>query len=30
MAGIYHKASEAAEKYGKPGNIVVGANTVGF
>lgn len=30
MAGIYHKASEAAEKYGKPGNIVVGANIAGF
>lgn len=30
MVGIYHAAANAAEKYGHPGNLVVGANIAGF
>jgi len=30
MSGIYKSASEAAEKVGQPGNLVVGANVAGF
>ena len=30
MVGIFHSAYEAAEKYGRRGNLVVGANIAGF
>lgn len=30
MTNIYTQSKEAAEKYGSPGNLVVGANTAGF
>jgi len=30
MTGIYKAASEAAAEYGKPGNLVAGANIAGF
>lgn len=30
MADIYAKASEAAEEFGDPGNLVLGANVAGF
>ena len=30
MVGIFHSAYEAAEKYGRQGNLVVGANIAGF
>ncbi len=30
MVNIYHNASKAAAEYGKPGNLVVGANIAGF
>jgi glutamate dehydrogenase (NADP+) len=30
MANIYKQSKEAAEKYGCPGNLVVGSNTAGF
>ncbi|WP_067839559.1 NADP-specific glutamate dehydrogenase [Amphibacillus sediminis] len=30
MRNIYHNSMQAAEKYGKPGNLVVGANIAGF
>ncbi|MDR0286252.1 MAG: NADP-specific glutamate dehydrogenase, partial [Clostridiales bacterium] len=30
MANIYKNASKAAESYGKPGNLVAGANIAGF
>ncbi len=30
MRGIYLKSSEAAERYGCPGDFVVGANIAGF
>ncbi len=30
MKNIYHTASKAAAEYGKPGNLVVGANIAGF
>ena len=30
MANIYTAASEAAEKYGHPGNLIFGANIAGF
>ena len=30
MRGIYHNCADTAEKYGHPGNLVVGANIAGF
>ena len=30
MRGIYHNCANTAEKYGQPGNLVVGANIAGF
>lgn len=30
MKGIYRVSSEAAEEYGEPGNLVLGANVAGF
>jgi len=30
MKGIYKQSKEASEEYGKPGNLVVGANIAGF
>ena len=30
MVNIHKNAKEAAEKYGSPGNLVVGANIAGF
>lgn len=30
MANIYQKASEAAQEFGEPGNLVLGANVAGF
>ena len=30
MQHIYREAKKAAEEYGKPGNLVVGANIAGF
>ena len=30
MVGIFHNAYDAAEKYGKKGNLVAGANIAGF
>lgn len=30
MTNIYKQSKEAAEKYGSPGNLVVGSNTAGF
>ena len=30
MVGIFHSAYAAAEKYGRRGNLVVGANIAGF
>ena len=30
MRGIYHNCADTAAKYGKPGNLVVGANIAGF
>jgi glutamate dehydrogenase (NADP+) len=30
MQTIYHNSSEAAEEYGSPGDLAVGANIAGF
>ena len=30
MSGIYHKACAAAEEYGRPGDLVSGANIAAF
>jgi glutamate dehydrogenase (NADP+) len=30
MVNIYKAASETAEQYGKPGDLVLGANIAGF
>ena len=30
MVSIYQNASKAAEEYGKPGDLVAGANIAGF
>ena len=30
MTNIYAQSKEAAEKFGHPGNLVVGSNTAGF
>ena len=30
MRGIYKSSKEAAQQYGAPGNLVIGANIAGF